>query len=274
MLRNLIAPIAERALGKFHDVALVHEGHAFAAVLDRIGNRAVDQAHAARATDRFDADSYANFVAFRCADFFPEVGRFLSGPKANFIELRRKFFLEKIENLLRFTCASGVFDARINVFRVFAKDHHIHLLWMPDGRGDAFEILHGPQAYEEIEKLTKCHIERTNATANRRCQRTFNANQKLTKRFHRVVGQPFIEFVLCRLPREHLKPRDLLLVAESFFHGGIEHAHTRCPDIWSGTVPADERNDRLVWHLQLSLVDGNFLTGWRRDIFVRHKRQL
>src|SRR6266516_6828735 len=100
LLRNLVAPIAKRTFCELHDVPLVHQRYAFALVLDRISDRAVDQAHAARATDRFDADSYANIVAFRCADFFPELGCFFFRAKANFIELFWKLLLEKIQYLL------------------------------------------------------------------------------------------------------------------------------------------------------------------------------
>ena len=44
---DLIAPVAERAFGELHDVALVHERHALALELDRVADRAVDQPHAA-----------------------------------------------------------------------------------------------------------------------------------------------------------------------------------------------------------------------------------
>ena len=168
LFRDLISPIPKCTLGEFHNVALVHQRHALALVPDCVGNRAVDQTHAASATDRFDADSYANLVSFRRADFFPEIGCLLSGAKANFIELFRKFFLKKIEDLLRFRCARGILDARINIFRVFPEDHHVHFLRMLDGRGDPFEVLHRPQAYEKIEKLTERYVERTNAAAYRR----------------------------------------------------------------------------------------------------------
>src|SRR5205807_1513298 len=52
-LRDLVAPVPERAFGEFHDVALVHERYAFALVQDRVTDRAVDQAHAAGTADRF-----------------------------------------------------------------------------------------------------------------------------------------------------------------------------------------------------------------------------
>src|SRR4029453_5075002 len=84
-LRDFISPVAERAFGKFHDVALVHERDAFAAILDCIGNPAVNQAHAAGTTDRFDANSHANLVAFRRADSFPEIGCFFLRAETNFV---------------------------------------------------------------------------------------------------------------------------------------------------------------------------------------------
>src|SRR5205814_8801791 len=56
LLRDLIAPIAKCALGELHDVALVDQRYALALVLDRVRDRAVDQAYAARPTHRLDAD--------------------------------------------------------------------------------------------------------------------------------------------------------------------------------------------------------------------------
>jgi hypothetical protein len=59
--------------------------------------------------------------------------------------------LQKIENFLRLRRAGGVFDSGINVFRVFAEDHHVHFFRMFDGRGDAFEVLNWPEANEKIQ---------------------------------------------------------------------------------------------------------------------------
>src|SRR5260370_40933408 len=80
-----------------------------------------------------------------------------------------------------------------------------------------------------------------------------------------------MEFVDRSRPGENLKPADLLFPVVCFFDRRIEDAHARGPDVRPGAVPANERNDRLVRDLQLSLVDGNFFAWWRRDVFVRHK---
>ena len=89
---------------------------------------------------------------------------------------------------MRLWCACRILDARVDVFGIFPEDHHVHFLRVLDGRGDAFEILHRSQANEKIEKLSQGNIERTNAAANWRRQRTFDTDEKFAKRFNRVVG--------------------------------------------------------------------------------------
>ncbi len=144
---------------------------------------------------------------------------------------------------------------------------------MLDGRGDAFEILHRPQANEKIEQLPQGDVERANPATDRRGQWPFDADQKFAERFHRIVGQPFIEFVLRRLTGENFKPGDLFLAAISFFDRGIEHAHARGPDVRPGAIAANERNDRLIRNIQF-FGSGNLFTCRRSNIFVRHKRSL
>ena len=178
--------------------------------------------------------------------------------------------MEEIENLLRLRRPGGVLDPGINVFRVFAEDHHVDFLRMFDRRGDAFEVLHWAQTNEKIEKLPKRDVKRTNAAADRRRQRTFNADEIFAERIHRVVRQPGIEFVLGRLTREHFEPCYFLFVAERFLYRGIEHAHARRPNVGAGAIASDERNDRVVRHIE-PVGSGNFFAIWRSDIFVRHK---
>src|SRR6266487_4818210 len=231
----------------------------------------MDQAHAAGAADRLDADSYANFVTFQRADFFPEICRFFPRAEANFIELLRKFLLHEIEKLLRLGRAGGVLDSSVNVFCVFPKDDHVYFLRMLERRGDAFEVLHRPQAHKKIEKLPQCHVKRANAAADRSGQRTFDADQIFAECFHGIIWQPVIEFVFRRLTGKNLKPGDLLLSAKRFLDRGIEHVFARRPDVRPGAISPNERNDRLIRDTQLSFVDRNLVAGWRCDVCVRHK---
>src|SRR5207248_7219851 len=126
-------------------------------------------------------DPSATRIAFRRAEFYPEILRFSLPAETNFVELLWKFLLKEIENLLRLWCAGRVLDARVDVFGIFPEDHHVHFLRVLDGRGDAFEILHRSQANEKIKKLSQSNVERTNATANRSRQRTFDTDEKFAK---------------------------------------------------------------------------------------------
>src|SRR4029077_11861356 len=101
LLRDFVTPIAKCAFGKFHDVSLVHQGHALPLEFDRVTDCAVNQANAARPTDRLDPYPHENVIAFRCSDSFPKLRGLLLGAEANLLECLRKFFLEKIEDFLR-----------------------------------------------------------------------------------------------------------------------------------------------------------------------------
>ena len=180
--------------------------------------------------------------------------------------------MQKIENLFRLRRAGGVFDSGINVFRVFAEDRHVHFFWMFDGRGDAFEVLNWPEANEKIQQLPQRNVERANAATHGRRQRSFDSDQILAERFHSIVRQPFIELVLRRLTGENFEPRDFLPAAIGLFDCRIEHAHTRRPDIRSCPVSANERNDRLIRHIQ-PVGSGNFFARGRSNIFVSHKAE-
>src|SRR5205085_8812031 len=64
-LRDLVAPIAKRALGELHDVALVHHRHALALELDRITDRAVNEPDDAGAAVWYDSDAHEYYVPLR-----------------------------------------------------------------------------------------------------------------------------------------------------------------------------------------------------------------
>src|SRR4029077_2716628 len=113
----------------------------------------MNQAYAARPAHRLQSQANKHSIFFRRADFFPELSRFLTCPETDLVEFLRKFFRKEIENLLRLRRARGVLDAGVNVFRVLAKDHHVHFLRMLHGRGNALKVLDGPETNEKIEHL-------------------------------------------------------------------------------------------------------------------------
>src|SRR4029077_20495950 len=166
LLRDVVAPVSERAFGEFHDVAFVHQGNAASVVLNRVSDRAVNQSNASGATNRLDPDADLYVVLFRRAYPLPKLSRFLFRAESNFREILRKFLGQKIQDLLRFRCAGGVFDPRVNIFRVFTEDYHVHFFRMLYRRGNALEVPDRPQTNVEIEQLPQGYVKRTNAAAH------------------------------------------------------------------------------------------------------------
>ena len=172
--------------------------------------------------------------------------------------------------MVRFGRAAGVFDAGVNVLGILAKDHHLHFFRMLHWRRHTGEILHRPQANVEIQHLAQRDVERANAPADRRRQWSFDADQKFLERFDGVIRQPVIEFVFGCLAREHFEPGDFLFPAVSFLDGRIKHSFACAPDVRSCAVAANERQNRMVRHIELAALNRNFYAGGRRHVFVSH----
>ena len=58
--------------------------------------------------------------------------------------------------------------------------------------------------------------------------------------------------------------RSSFLPPKAFAHRGVEHAHAGAPDVGSGAVTFDERNDRIVGHDEASVLRGDGGSGRRR----------
>src|SRR5467141_1963117 len=139
---------------------------------------------------------------------------------------------------------SGVPD--FHILGIFAVDDHVHALGMFHRGRNAREITHRPDACVEIEQLPQRDVQRPDSSAHRRSQRPFNRNAKISNRVHRLVGQPLLEFFECFFSREHFKPGNLALPAVRLFDRRVENAPRRLPDVASGPIPLDKRNDRTV----------------------------
>ena len=236
-----VAPVAERAFGKLHDVALVHEGHTLAPVDDGIADRRADQALAAFPGNGLDADARrvreANLAEFLGERLFEHRQEFPVGLRA---------LLE--------------FDAGVNVFRVLAEDHHIDLFWALHGGGDALEPAHWAQAHVQIEQLPEGHVERSDAAADWRGERPLDADQVFAEGFHRFIGQPVVDGVKGLFAGQHFFPRNSARAFVGFFHRRVHHAHTGAPDVRPGAIPFDERDDRVIGHTERAVLDRNFLS--------------
>ena len=136
LLGDLVSPVAKRAFGELHDVALVDQRDISPFRRDGVTNGAVYQALGAQITDwlQSDADLHrrhpvwgANLLQHplpACAGF--------GASEPDLLELLRELLGEEVEDLLRFRRAGRVLDTGVNVFRVLAEDHHVHFFWMFD----------------------------------------------------------------------------------------------------------------------------------------------
>ena len=234
----------------------MHKRDALAFELDGVTDGAVDEPHATAVTHRLDPD--ADFHVTRkilCADCLPKFFGGGLGAETDFLEVLWKFLCDEIQDFLRFGRAGGVFDSRVNVLGVFAEDDHVHLLRVLHRRGDALKVLDWPQADVEIEHLAQSDVERANAAADWRGEWTFDADQIFLERLDCVIRQPVIEFVLGRFARKHFEPRNLALAPIGLLHRRIEHTDAGGPDVRPGAVTANERENGIVRHLELAILN-------------------
>ena len=224
--RQFVAPVAERALGKLLDVALVHDGHDALLVIERVLNRAAHQPLRSKRGDRLDGHA--------------GIGANLLWPAA------QHFLVQEFEQLLHFGRAGLPLDPDINIFGIFAVNDDIHPLGMLHRRGDTLEIAHRAHAGVEIEDLPQRDVERANPAADRSRQRPLDRNSEIAHGLDGFVGQPLLEFVERLFSGEHFKPRDLPLPAVDQIDGGVKHAPRRLPDVPPRAVALDEGNDGPV----------------------------
>ena len=82
------------------------------------------------------------------------------------------------------------FDAGIDIFSILAEDIHINFFRLFDRCHNSTEPTYRTEADIEVEGLPECDVQRTDATADRRCQRAFDPDHIFAESLHRLVGQP------------------------------------------------------------------------------------
>ncbi len=205
----------------------------------------------------------------RRADAFerlvPLVGS-LFRAEADFGELLGEFLGEEVEHFLRFGRPGGVLDARVDVFGVLAEDDHVGQLGMLHGRRNAGEVLHGPEADIEVEDLPEGDVQRANAAAHGRGERTLDSHQVRAEGVERFVGEPAAGLVERLFAGEDFLPLDFALAAVGFLHGGVEDQDAGAPDLGAGAVAFDEGNDGAVGRLKAAGLHGDGLRGRHRGL--------
>src|SRR5690606_17859425 len=144
-----------------------------------------------------------------------------------------------------------------NVFGVLAEDDHVGQLRALHGAGDTLEPAHGAQADIQIKNLAQGDVERADAAADGRGQRTLDADEVRLERLERLVRQPFTGFVERLLTGEDFLPLHLALPAVRLLDGGVEDTHAGPPDVRADTVALDEGEDRVVRNVQALVGHGD-----------------
>ena len=249
LARNLVSPAAERTFGELHDVALVHQGHRFASVVDRVLDGLAHQALGTEFRNRLDAQT-----------------RVIE-------ELGVQLFAQEFGELEVFGRAGLVFDTGIDVFGVLAKDHHVNFAGGLQRTGHPGIVADRAHAGIQVQILTQRDVERAEAAADRRGQRPLDRNDEVAERLQRFGGTVVAIVEPGRLFAEkHFTPVDPAFAAVRFFDRRIPDPQTGPGDVRTDTVTFDVANDRLARHQQLAIFDANFFAGFRVSNVSSHLR--
>ena len=235
-LRQLVAPVAESALGELLDVALVNERHRLAVIRNRIVERRLHETLRTLDRDRLDADRRR----LREADL-----------------LDAHLAQEKRLHLLDLGRTVHPLDARVDVLRVLAEDHHVRKLRTLHRGRHALEPADRPQAHIEVKLLTHRHVDGADAAADRSRQGSLDADKILAARVQRRLRQPLARRLKSLLAGEDFQPLDLALAAVGLLDRRVPHGHRRAGDVRTRAVTLDERNNRILGNAQLPALHGN-----------------
>ncbi len=122
LTREFIAPIAKATLGKFLDIALVHQRHALAPVRKSILDSPAYQPLRPRWRNGFN--SYTRI------------------PTNLFLPALQHLAIQEFKQLLGFRRTGFPLDSDVHVFRILTKDHDVHLFGMCNRGGNSLVVTH------------------------------------------------------------------------------------------------------------------------------------
>ncbi len=172
--------------------------------------------------------------------------------------------LQEGDHLLGFGRLGGPLDAGVDVLGVLTENHHVNVAGPLHGARHVREPAHGSEAHVKVEHLPERDVEGTDALTDGCRQRTLDAHEVLSVGVHGFVGKPAVEELLRFFPSVHLVPLELALAAVRLRHRSIQDRARGAPDVGPRPVALDERQDRVVGHLELLALhaDGFAGLGW------------
>ncbi|MNS57298.1 hypothetical protein D3C72_901810 [compost metagenome] len=251
-----IAPILEGTFGELHDVALVHQGHGVAIVVDGVLDGGTDQTLGTGLGHGLDADA----AGLGEADL-----------------LHAHLVLQEGDHLLGFIAVRLPLDAGVDVFGVLAEDHHVGQLGVLDRARGPFVVTNRTQADVEIQLLTQGHVEGANTATDRGGQRALDGHAVFTNEIQGFGRQPgtFAIDMSRFLAGINLHPGDLALALVGFLDRSVHHVQHGRGHVHTDTIPFDKRNDGVVGNVQLAAgIDCDFLTLGRDNYFAFHRHLL
>src|SRR5690606_3929206 len=186
-----------------------------------------------------------------------------------------QIFLQELDQFAGLLAAGFEFDAGVDVFRVLAEDHHVGLLGFADGRRNTLEVLDGTQADVEVELLTQCHVQGTDATAHGRGQRALDGYDVVAHRFEGFLRQPDVGAVDIGglFPCIDFHPVNLALAAVGLGNRSVHHLEHDRGNVYPSTVALDIGDDGLVRYIEREIgIDRDLLApGGNLDMLVGHE---
>ena len=101
--------------------------------------------------------------------------------------------------------------------------------------------------------MTQRDVERANAAADRRGQRTFDSDEVVAERLNGLIRKPVLSLIEGFFAGEDLPPMNLAIAAVGLFDRGLKNTDRSSPDVGARPIPLDEGNYGVIRDLQLSI---------------------
>src|SRR6267154_4624861 len=144
-----------------------------------------------------------------------ELGHWFDADGAAFADLR-PIARKKLDHRDCLGAIRLVLDPGVDVFDVLAENDDVELAGILHRRRDALEVAHRSDTGVEVEDLAQRDVERTDAAADRRGQRSLDRDAMLANHAEGFFGEPAAGLVEGFLACQHLAPRYAALAARRF----------------------------------------------------------
>ncbi|MNP03664.1 hypothetical protein D3C76_955580 [compost metagenome] len=246
-LSDFITPVFEGTFSKFHDVAFVYQCHALTVVIDGVLNCCTYQTFGTFGRYWLDTDTRS----FRETDF-----------------VNAHFLLQELNHFFHFIGTFSILDTSVDIFCILTENDHVYQFRTFNRGRHSVEIAYRTQASVQVKLLTQCYVQGTNSATDWRRQRSFDGYDILTNCFKRIIRQPLTVCIECFLTSKHFIPCNFFAAIICFFNSCIQYTLGSFPDVAACTVTFDKRNDRVIRHLQCSVINLNFFPfSWMSEFF-------